>query len=359
MPHKVKFSDFDPARVIFGKIDEKQTVSAGQTIKYYIIPIQYLYEITAPNGEKREVKDVLYIEGPKMKSRGPQNRTYEDKNRSVWSIYSRFDLSNPEHEAFVSTSSEKPGTMHAMALKCCDFVFENKVKFNVKCSKAESMIDIIHYPIRWPENDLNSSDNPSAVFKLMRYGKDPSNMRETSFYLPINGGKKIAWDTIMQSNIIHEPLLKFDNITVASGRPSIKFEMVSSIIHDIIPSGGENMQQDTLENAAKDTNTEILEARVRELEARLVSTGPSKEPILANATPVAPIIPTSPAEIPGIGKPATMHLQVEPIPVAPVAPVMSMDAVLNAAPPPIALPAIPATPLPPSLPGLPGLPALP
>jgi hypothetical protein len=389
MPHKVKFCDFDPARLIFGKIDEKQTISNGQTIKYYIINIQYLYEVTTSTGEKRDVKDSLYIEAPKIKSRGPQNKVYEDKGRSVWSIYSRFDLSDSNQYAFVNTSKETPGTMHGLAMKCAEFIFNNKKELNIKCSSLESMIDLMHYPIRWPDNDLESKDNPSAVFKLMCYGKDPNNLKKTSFMLPINGGKNIPWEFIMDSNIIHEPLLKFDNMTVASGRPSIKYEMVSSIIHEILPAGGENLQQDTLENAAKDANTVMLEARVKELEARLANSNmaSAKEQLVNAPASVPAPIPSSPAEIPGLSgmivSPPTMPVAsvvptmpvppipepTPPVPTMPVASVVpTMDSILNSAPPALPVPGlpvpglpmpVPATPLPPALPGLPGLPALP
>jgi hypothetical protein len=393
MPHKVKFSEFDPARVIFGKIDEKTTTSNGQQIKYYIIPIQYMYEVITPTGEKRDAKDNLYIEVPKIKSRGPQNKVYEDKNRSVWSVYTRFDLSDPDQLAFVSTSKEAPGTMHKMALKCSEFVFNNKKDFNLKCSSMDSMIDLMHYPIRWPDNDLTSSDNPGAVFKLMCYGKDPSNMRKATFTLPINGGKTIPWEAIMESNIIHEPLLKFDNITIASGRPSIKFELVSSVIHDILPAGGENMQKDTIENAAKNVNTEALEARVRELEARLASATFANKEQLVNAPSSAPA-PSGPSDIPGLpmaiskpepemptvsaipGLPAMPSASVVPglpaMPSASVVPTMpsasvgtfmpTMESILNSAPAVPGLPGLPGLPMPPAptpLPGLPGLPALP
>jgi hypothetical protein len=375
MPHKVKFCDFDPSRLIFGKIDEKSTISNGQTIKYYIVPMQYMYEVTTSTGEKRDVKDSLYIEAPKIKSRGPQNKVYEDKNRSVWSIYSRFDLSDSNQLAFVSTSKETPGTMHGLALKCAEFIFNNKKDLNIKCSSLDSMIDLMHYPIRWPDNDLESKDNPSAVFKLMCYGKDPKNLKKTSFIVPIDGGKNIPWEVIMESSIIHEPLLKFDNMTIASGRPSIKYEMVSSIIHEILPAGGENLQQDTLENATKDANTVMLEARIKELETRLASNSIVSKEQLFNAPASTPAtIPSSPAEIPGL---MSTHLVKEavvpptPEPVAPAVPALSMDSILNSAPPAPPIPGLPvpglpipvsatvATPLPPALPGLPGLPGLP
>ena len=405
MPHKVKFNEFNPARLVFGKIDEKTTNQNGQQIKYYIIPMQYMYEVTTVTGEKRDVKDNLYIEVPKIKSRGPQNKVYEDKNRSVWSVYTRFDLSDPDQQAFVNTSKETPGTMHSLAMKCCEFAFNNKKDLNLKCSSLDSMVDLMHYPIRWPDNDLSSSDNPGAVFKLMCYGKDPSNLKKTTFTLPIGGGKTIPWETIMESNIIHEPLLKFDNMTIASGRPSIKFEMVSSIIHDILPAAGENMQKDTLENAAKNINTEALEARVRELEARLASVGSGKEQLANAVAPTPAVVPSSAAEIPGlnnIGIPGLSTSTVPAMSVASAVPAMSvasavpamsvasavpamsvasavpampapepavpslptMESILNAAPAVSSLPAMPVAPaipgLPPTpLPGLPGLPALP
>jgi hypothetical protein len=162
-------------------------------------------------------------------------------------------------------------------------------------------------------------------------------------------------------------------MTIASGRPSIKYEMVSSIIHEILPAGGENLQQDTLENATKDANTVMLEARIKELENRLASNSTVSKEQLFNApasTPAA--VPSSPAEIPGLaGLMSVQPVKEVEAPAPPAVPAMSMDSILNSAPPappipglpvpglPMPVPATMATPLPPALPGLPGLPGLP
>jgi hypothetical protein len=358
MSHKVSFRDFDPARVIFDKIDGKTTKdSNGTDIKYFIINLKYKYEV---NG--RDVVDRLYIEGPKLKSRGPQNKTYEDKGRSVWSIYNRFDISDPDQLDFINTDNNKPGTMHRLARKCCEFVFNNKKDLgNPKGSNPDVMVtDVMHYPIRFQDNDMTGMTNPSAIFKLMRYGKDPANMKEASFILPINGGKKIDWSMISDSNIIHVPLLKVDNITVAGGHPTIKMELVSSVIHEIVSGGSENLQKDTVEKAnVSPEAAAALEARLKEMEAKLaaMTAAASKpSPLESAAASAPPVVPTSPDQIPGlpsvvVSPPVVRQEYVAPTP-PPVVP--SLDAVLSAAP---SLPSLPTTmDLPSGLPNLPGLP---
>jgi hypothetical protein len=359
MSHKVSFRNFDPARVIFDKIDAKNTKdSNGTDIKYFIINLKYKYEI---NG--RDIIDRLYIEGPKIKSRGPQNKTYEDKGRSVWSLYTRFDTSDPDQLDFINTDSSSPGTMHRLARKCCEFVFNNKKDLgNPKGSNPDVMVtDVMHYPIRFQDNDMTGMTNPSAIFKLMRYGKDPANMKEASFILPINGGKKIEWSMISDSSIIHMPLLKIDNITVAGGHPTIKMELVSSVIHEIVSGGSENLQKDTVEKA--NVSPEVaaaLEARLKEMEAKLatMTAAASKgSPLESAPSSAPPFIPTGPEQIPGL-PPIVRQESSVPTPVVASLPTSapSLDDVLSSAPSLPSLPSLSTMELPSGLPNLPGLP---
>jgi len=253
--HKVKYSDFDPSRMIFGKTDEANaTGQDGKPIKYFRIPIQYLYEVVSASGVKTNVKGPLYIEGPKETSRGPQTKIYTDKgNREVHSVFTKYELSNADHMAFIGRDDVNPGTIHKLCLKSCEEVFNRKGEVGVACRQLASMEDLLHYPVKWTlgNDGRPTGENPAAIWKLFRYGKDYT--RETDFILPVNGGQKIAWDMISNSRIQHQPVIKVDNITIAGGRPSIKMEVASSVVFDIMNSTGPKLQEDTIAEASKDT----------------------------------------------------------------------------------------------------------
>ena len=119
---------------------------------------------------------------------------------------------------------------------------------------------------------------------------------------------------ISASRIEHQPVFKVDNITIAGGRPSIKMEMASSVIYDIISGGGPNLQADTLAEVAKDSFvTSKLLDKIKELETALSSK--------ASVQIGAPAPEAQPAFIPGIVAQAP-----EPTPVAVVAPVAALPA---------------------------------
>jgi hypothetical protein len=302
MSHKVKYSDFDPSRLIFGKTDEANaTGQDGKPIKYFRIPIQYNYEMTTSDGRKTSVKGPLYIEGPKEMSRGPQTKVYAEKgNKEVHSVFTKYDLTNPEQYKFINRDEENPGTIHKLCLECCKEVFNRKGELGVACRQLASMEDLLFYPVKWTlgNDGRPTGENPAAIWKLFRYGTPP-NIRETSFILPVNGGQKISWDMIKDSRIEHQAVFKIDNITIAGGRPTIKIEMASSVIHDIMASGGPNLQADTIAEASKDEYvTAKLLDKIRELEMALSTKGGISEtpaPVaVQNEKPLVPVV------IPGI-----------------------------------------------------------
>jgi hypothetical protein len=361
MSHKVSFRDFDPSKLVFEKTDEKSTTANGQTITYYIISIKYNYDVVSSDGRVTIAKGPLFIEAPKMKSRGPNKKSYEDKGKDVWSCFTRYDLSNPEHAQFVErTTGKEPGTLHKLCMGCCKEVFQRGRELKLSSRNVDAVLDLMHYPVLW-KMDMGEpipGENPASIWKLMRYGKEP-NVRETAFYLPIDNGRKASWELLSNSNIVHQPLIKVDNITVAGGRPSIKMEIFSSVIYDIIESGPENLQQQTIESAAKDADTLKLLERIKELEGKLGSTsvsgggsaGMSNDPepaynasasSLASASATPDVIPGLPMAVPA---PVAMQAPVA-LPVLPQAPapVVLPPAPVAVMPPPVALPTLPVLP---------------
>jgi hypothetical protein len=337
--YKVKYSDFNPANIVFGKTDEANaTGQDGKPIKYFRIPIQYNYEVTTSDGRKTFVKSGLYIEGPKENSRGPQSKVYPEKgNKVVHSIFTKYDLTNPEQYSFINRDDVNPGTIHKLCLKCCEEVFNRKGELQVSCRILDSMQDLLHYPVKWTlgNDGRPTGENPAAIWKLFRYGKDYT--RETDFILPVNGGQKIAWDMISNSRIQHQPVIKVDNITIAGGRPSIKMEVASSVVFDIMSSTGPKLQEDTIAEAAKDTYvTAKLLDKIKELESALAK-GNVNDSTPESVTEAAP----APVVIPGIvtqavAAPAPAPVMI-PMPPAPAPIVVETPVVV--APEPVIIPA--------------------
>jgi hypothetical protein len=347
--YKVKYNDFNPANVVFGKTEEANaTGQDGKPIKYFRIPIQYNYEVTTSDGRKTLVKSGLYIEGPKETSRGPQSKVYPEKgNKVVHSIFTKYDLTNPEQFSFINRDDVNPGTVHKLCLKCCEEVFNRKGEVQVSCRILDSMQDLLHYPVKWTlgNDGRPTGENPAAIWKLFRYGKDYT--RETDFILPVNGGQKIAWDMISTSRIQHQPVFKVDNITIAGGRPSIKMEVASSVVYDIISSTGPNLQQDTIAEASKDSHvTSKLLEKIKELESALATKANVTDNKETKDTTPAPVVDT-PLVIPGISVQITppapapvVSIPVESMP----APVIMPEVVLPVAMPPAPMPVtIPVT----------------
>lgn len=354
MSCKVHYTEFDAANLIFGKTEEQTTKANGQDIKYYRIPVQYMYTVTSPDGRKSQVKDSLYIEGPKMRSRGPSMKSYDDnKGKEQWTLFTKYDLTNPEHSSFVDRASDRtPGTMHKLVTGCCKEVFDRAKSVGLgNLRNTEAVLDAAYYPVLWQmdRGEPISGENPASIWKLMRYayGKDKKNIRETSFILPVNGGQNVSWDMLADTNIVHQPLIKIDNITIASSRPSIKMEVVSSVIYDILSSSADNRQLDTVKEASKnDVATAMLLEKVKELESKLNQVTVSEKKVE----------PTSYMDIPGLPAPASVQKAPVNTPslssilsAAPVEPVVAPLPVIAPPLPVLTLPVPPALPIAPLL----------
>ncbi len=362
--YKVSYEKFNPNNIIFGKTETQQSKAdiSGKKVTYYRIPISYKYEIQKSDGTTSYAISDLYIEGPKEKSRGPKDKEILNSDGSVkviTSIYTQYDLSKSEHFNFVNYDDNRPGTIHALVLKCCDTVLERSSDVNINdCSDTRDMMKKFHYPIKW-EMDRGKpvpGKNPGGIWKLFKYGKEPNTV-STTFILPIDGGQKIDWDFLKNQNIEHRPLFKVNNITIAGGHPSIKIDLFSSVVYEMSARGANDLQADLIREVEAD---EGLSAKLRE-QLRL-----AKEAFASVNTAAAPMAPTgapapvpTPSEIPGLGTPVPVPAVSIPAPEVSIpAPVISLPAAIPA--PVISLPAVVPTLAPPviNLPSI-SLPALP
>jgi hypothetical protein len=305
--YKVNYKDFNPANIVAGKTESfEATGEDGKPIKYFRIPILYNYEIKKSDGSVGYARSELYIEGPRERSKGPATKEFTQggRTKTIHSIITRYDLNNDNHYSFISRDAAKPGTIHKLAMGCCQIVYDRGSEVGINdCPHPDMMMYKLHYPVKWKlEKGLPiPGENPAGLWKLFRYGKEPY-VKETSFFLPIDGGKKVDWSMIANAEIDHLPVFKVDNITIAGGRPSIKLELASSVIYDIITSGSVNMQKDTIDSASKDP---VLEARlrdqIRQLEEALAATKvASAAPAPAQPVPVAAPAPAIPIALPGL-----------------------------------------------------------
>lgn len=372
--NKVHFKDFDSTKIIFGKIDEKTIDAGGVSVKYWDIPILYAY----PNG-----KGPLYIQGPRETSRGPKSMSFIEKikdemgnmvpkpgarEKITHSVITKYDMTNTDHREFINYSRETPGTVHKICMSCAKFLLDhdNDIPVLKGCEDVKDMMQKLNRPVKWDieRGVLKEGENPGAIWKLFKYSKD-AYTNETSFYLPIGEGQKVSWKMIENSKIDHTPLFRVNKITVAGSKFSVKMEMYSSVIHDILPMGGPNMQNDVIAEASKDTEhvaklLAIIEEQRLALESQNQTMGQitgaqggSPNAMAGAGGPIGGV--TTPMIIPGveihtppvsiISTPATV-VAVETAPPALVLPSMSevpmtINSVLNTAPV-VQLPVAPA-----------------
>lgn len=360
MSHKVNFRDFDVSKIIFGKTEEKTSTQGKQQIKYYVIPIQYMYDVKAPNGSIHQIRGDLMIEGPEEISRGPQSKSFAEDEGSdkptkvVHSILTKYDLSNPDHYDYVNLNN---GTIQRLFDACVKHVYLNRSSVNIKGTE-EVLRGMFWYPcIKWKKDDDDQpvpGVNPAGIWKLFRYGKE-NYVRETTFTLPIDGkGRVIPWDAISKNNIKHCPLIKVNNITIASGRPSLKMDVYSSVVIDILPGEGPSAQEETVQKYSGDaTVVANLFEKLKAMEAENAALrGMANLNIQAGAGSPTPATPTA---IPGVvARPPSP--EPTPVPEPTPAPISLKDLVTTQptvveAPPPLVIPGLPAgIKLPPPLP---------
>jgi hypothetical protein len=353
MSLKVSYKDFKIENIIFGKEEESNTTdNAGNKIKYYRIPIQYNYDIVGDNGQIFKSRGELCIEGPEEISRGPQTSEFKNKNtgvveKTVHSILTQYDLSKQEHNEFVNRTD---GTIHKLYMKCVSYVFQNKGNVGITSRSEDGMMDLFYYPIKWKIDDKTNEPvpgvNPAGIWKLFRYGK-ANYTKETAFYM-VGAGTKIPWEMISHNKIKHKPLFRISNITIAGSRPTLKIDVLSSVVLDILPGEGPNKQQDVINSVSADSEIVAkLKETLRQKEAELEKTREQMSSMSLTPPSVenqdVPMSVIAPAQQPLLMVPGISQ-QMTPVPV--VLPAAIPAPVVTPAPAPISLESLLATPPP-------------
>lgn len=376
MSLKVNYSDFDPARVIFPSVEKPESKAAK--VVYYRIPIRYMYQIKRSDGTIGEQEGPLYIQGPMEKSNGPTEKVFDDNGsgepaKTTWSVMTKYDMNNPEQSAFIGRNPA--GTIHKMVLRCIEKLFEVRGEIKMNARTLDQMIQSegtqYYYPVRWTLDESGNpapGKNPAGMWKLFRYGKDPSNMNESSFYYRGTDGKttKIPWDMLSNCVIEHVPIFKIENITVASGRASIKMFMASSVVYKITPRSSMTFQDELIQTQDMSVASEI-ENTLRELQMAKgmipkASTNNYAPPVLHSGSgpipgmeieekkPVSepvpiPVIPTTPPVMTPIAPPTVPVVSSVPIPdLSTMAPPMMVAPPVMAPPPVMTPPPVMAPP---------------
>jgi ribosomal protein L29 len=309
MVKKVNFKDFKPEHVMFDKPEEVKSKAAG--VVYYRIRVTYKY----PDGSMGP----LYIEGPMENSRGPLNDPKEGKDN--WNVFTKYDLSNAEQYAFVNRDDrdgKELGTMYKLLNASAKFVYDNRKECGLTNLKnLDACFDKFREIMMWTLEDgyPKPGTNPAKYWNLTKYEWQGKTVT-TNFTLPSADSKDgivLNWSEIdgNKVQIEHIPVIKIENITIASQIPSIKMSMYSSVITKWSARSRENMQAGTmakmLEDAAKAAEIEELKKQLMEERAKNATRSPARLPpnpvkidIVENV--VVPTAQAPPMVIPGISE---------------------------------------------------------
>ena len=267
---KVSYRDFDPTNLVKTppqqkqsqpKVDPNNPNAPPQPITYFEIPLSYRYTIKDKDGSEKNVIADLYIEGPELFTPGGINS--KDMNgKAVHSIFTQFDLQDPEILAFVGTDVERPGTMERLYRVVIDRLDEAKGAVGLGRMQHKMMIEgVTTYPIHWPRDATTSQvivgKNPSKYFSLFSYGQGYSQKR-TLFCAPITDtdGKAtiLDWEMLRGVEMKYRPLFHFKKIYIGGGKASIQFDITSAVVTHIVKANTESNQTDTIETLKRDDN---------------------------------------------------------------------------------------------------------
>ena len=267
---KVSYRDFDPANLVKTppqqkqsqpKVDPNNPNAPPQPITYFEIPLSYRYTIKDKDGGEKSVIADLYIEGPELFTPGGINS--KDMNgKAVHSIFTQFDLQDPEILAFVGTEVERPGTMERLYRVVIDRLDEAKGAVGLGRMQHKMMIEgVTTYPIHWPRDATTSQvivgKNPSKYFSLFSYGQGYSQKR-TLFCAPITDTEGRAtildWEMLRGVEMKYRPLFHFKKIYIGGGKASIQFDITSAVVTHIVKANTESNQTDTIETLKRDDN---------------------------------------------------------------------------------------------------------
>ena len=286
---KVSYRDFDPANLVKTppqqkqsqpKVDPNNPNAPPQPITYFEIPLSYRYTIKDKDGGEKSVIADLYIEGPELFTPGGINS--KDMNgKPVHSIFTQFDLQDPEILAFVGTEVERPGTMERLYRVVIDRLDEAKGAVGLGRMQHKMMIEgVTTYPIHWPRDATTSQvivgKNPSKYFSLFSYGQGYSQKR-TLFCAPVTDteGKPtiLDWEMLRGVEMKYRPLFHFKKIYIGGGKASIQFDVTSAVVTHIVKANTESNQTDTIETLKRDDNlTKSLREQIAALHLQLDKT---------------------------------------------------------------------------------------
>jgi hypothetical protein len=280
MVKSINFKNFKSENIVFDKPEEVKSKAAG--VVYYRIRVTYRYEdgSTGP----------LYIEGPMENSRGPINDPKDGKDN--WNVFTKYDLSNQDQYSFVNRDDRDGkdlGTMYRLLNASAKFVYDNRKECGLTNLKnLDACVDKFRDVMMWTLEDgyPKPGTNPAKYWNLTKYVWQGKEVK-TNFTLPSNDSKDgiaLDWSEVdgNKVQIEHIPVIKIENITIASQIPSIKMAMYSSVITKWSAKSRENMQAGTmakmLEDAAKAAEISELKRQLMEERAKNTTRSPIKLP---------------------------------------------------------------------------------
>jgi hypothetical protein len=179
-------------------------------------------------------------------------------------------MHNKEHEKFVN------GFLRPLHKKCLEAMFPVRGKLGINVKNIDAMESSLALPFKifidQNTNEEIKGKNPVKYFPLINSGKEGSaTRRETSFNTPVKDERGnfivIPWRDLNNVTMQFVPTFCFKSIYYGSGKGSIQFEMVSAIVHDIVPNTANvtEKQKNDLEALSHD---EVLSRKLKaQLEA--------------------------------------------------------------------------------------------
>ena len=251
----VNWKDCDPARISLEKPAPKSfdhTPSGGKKGTNIMASIKYLY--VKSNGT--EVKDVFYIEQPKVTCKGFQLPDDKHSDTSVMCIY---DISENDTRPFLDKMTQ-------IYDRIVDLAIPHKVE--LKCNSltktlAPAIINQLIYRHRDPITDqADMTRNPTQYYKLRNY------TNQKTIFHKIKQGEKFVWKDLENSEFSGFPLICFDRLfTTGNGKISVQAYLSSFVVlpGELRPLGTSNLQQRTI-NKIKETDPEAEIKQAQDLE---------------------------------------------------------------------------------------------
>ena len=312
---KIDYKAFDAARLqrtppqqkqSQPKIDPNNPHAPPAPITYYEIPLSYKYNILDKDGHNVEVIGDLYVEGPELFSPGGIN-TKEMSGKPVHSIFTQFDLQNPEIQKFLSMDQNDPGMMHRLYLAVLARLEEHKGAVGLgRMQNAQMLEAVTTYPIHWPRDPTTSQiivgKNPSKYFSLFSYGSG-YGLRRSLFCTPLEDehGKPqvLSWDLLRGVEMRYKPLFHFKKVYIGGGKASIQFDIASAVVTHVVKANTESNQTDTIAALkSNDSLTSSLREQIAALTKALEQSKVEEKDKKPQLMPAQPQQPSSMAMVP-------------------------------------------------------------